>query len=151
MKIWEPRTQKIQPVLRLLQDFHDEDIDIVATNEDGAEMFNGNLLGITEDRFLYVQQAVNSDLDFNFDILGRIKINYSYDRTPVSQSGLYKEPIFRLVEYDDTITLALVDENGDRISRGSILGFKNKQIILYSHVNPNYGLKLDEHGIIITK
>lgn len=150
MKIWEPDANKIEPVLKLQHD-SDGSIYVIAVNEDGCKIQDGILLTIIPNEFLYIDKGVNPSLDFKFDNYGRIKVNEEYNRAPVERAGLHREPIFRLVEWMDTIYLSLIDEDGYQLERGNIVAFCSREIIILENVNPHYGLPLDKNGKIVTR
>jgi len=62
-----------------------------------------------------------------------------------------QEPVLRLrlIARNSSIELCAVDESGERVCSGSLLGFKNGEIIRYRGVNDSIGLKLDAKDRVI--
>ena len=58
---------------------------------------------------------------------------------------------FNLVDNDESVTLELVDENGNHVLCGNILNINKTsgEIILASNVNHNVGFTLDSDGCVI--
>jgi len=54
--------------------------------------------------------------------------------------------LVRLVPACDRIILTVVDAKGKCMPRGRLLGLDSHGVHLYEHVNPDFGLALDERG-----
>ena len=59
-----------------------------------------------------------------------------------------KQIYLKLFENKDCIKLNVVDKEGSQIDFGHLLSMSNKGIVLHSHINPKFGLELDEDGKI---
>lgn len=66
--------------------------------------------------------------------------------------GEKKEPLFLKLhkesESDSSILLMIVDSNGIRKSRGSILSIDSEGLHLKKSINKDFGFSLDKNGVI---
>ena len=142
-------------VLRVNLVYDSDGVKLVAVDQNGEPQKDGSICRITNDGKVFYYSGISEDLGLSLDEDGRIQSSYTEGSDMMKKLKIYNEPKegdflrLKLVYTSIGVDLVVVDKDGKRSPRGSILRISNQgKMHRYEGISVSHELFLDKHGRI---
>ena len=130
-------------------------VKLIAVDQDGEPQKDGSICRITNEGKVFYYSGISEDLGLSLDEHGHIQSSYTEGSNKMKKIEIYNEPKegdflrLKLVYNSMGVDLIIVDKDGKRSPKGSILRISNQgKMHRYVGISVFHELFLDKHGRI---